>query len=309
MEKISIIDYLPEKSRVSLTNQKEIMEKAISKAGNQQNLAKQLNVFQTTISSWMLCKTRINNSALLKIQQLLKENDLKTKYETHKRTPIKISEIQVSPQFLWFIGVRDGDRDEDKYSVGVGTTDPEIAIEFKNSLLKLFNLEKNKLYCIITSPNQFLTETEKIKIKELYSKELELPEEIIRIKPRGKNERNKRYHIVVRYYNKLMKDIVRNIENDFAEIIKNSSKEIQGAYVAGLIDSEGTVKDSGRIIIEMRPKSYKCLKIASDILENLDIKHKLIEDKKYNLIRLTIYPNPFILKFCKPVLERKRAKL
>ena len=110
-------------------------------------------------------------------------------------------------------------------------------------------------------------------------------------------------------YNGLLKSIVSNIENNFEEIIKNSSKEVQGSYVAGLIDSEGTVKDSGRIVIEMRPKSHSKLSLASKILENLEINHSLIEDKKYNLIRLTIYPNTFILKFCNPIHKRKKAKL
>ncbi len=310
MEKVNVADYLPEKSRVLISNQKQLLQQAVSKTGSQYKLAKYMGVYQSTVRSWLLCNSRLTSEKLNTIKKLLEEADVKNiKFETHKRTPVKISAIQISSEFAWFTGIRDGDRDEDKYSVGVGTTDSEIAIEFKNTLLKLFNLEENELYCIVTSPNQELSKTEKENIQETYSKELGLPKEIIRVKPRGKNERNKKYHTAVRYYNKLLKDIISNIENDFAKIIKNSSEQVQGSYVAGLIDSEGTVKDSGRIVIEMRPKSYMQLKLASEILENLKIKYNFVEDKKYNLVRLTIYPNSLILKFCNPVHKRKRAKL
>jgi hypothetical protein len=59
----------------------------------------------------------------------------------------------------------------------------------------------------------------------------------------------------------------------------------------------------------MRPKSIEVLKLASQILKNLEINHKLVEDNKYNLVRLTIYPDPKIVKYCNPIHRRKRSIL
>ncbi len=309
-EKILLDKYLPANTRISIEEQTRLIERAVKKAETQQKLAEYLCVAQQTIAGWKSGKARLTADKFEKMKQLLNETKIeKVCYETHKRTAIKISEIRVSREFTWFVAIRYGDRDEDEYSVGVGTTDVEIAVEFIRVLGDLFNLQKDGLYCAVTSPKEELSTIEKEEIKKIFSCKLGLPEEVIRVKPRGKQERNKKFHIAVRYYNKLLKSVVSGIENDFNKIIKKSDKEIQGAYISGLIDSEGTVKDSGRVVIEMRPKSYNTLKLASEILENLDIRHSFAEDKKYDLVRLTIYPNPFILKFCRPIHLRKRAKL
>ena len=133
--------------------------------------------------------------------------------------------------------------------------------------------------------------------------------EIIRVVPKSKKENHKKDYVVIRYYNKLLKTVVKKFEKDFNRIIINSEIQCQINYIKGLIDSDGTIKDSGRIVIEMRPESYEALNLASILLNNLKIYNKFVVDEKYNLIRLTIYPNFNFLNFCEPIHMDKRNKV
>ena len=102
----------------------------------------------------------------------------------------------------------------------------------------------------------------------------------------------------------LIRNLLDRVEGYFEDNISLIDKEITGAYIKGLIDSEGHIYNSGRIVISMRPTP--CLELASGILDNIGIKHRIYEYPHFNMNSLTIYgPINQLIELCCPVIERK----
>ena len=303
MPSLKVSEYLPEKTKVSAPGlQCKVVSLAVRRFGSDQKLADFLNTSRSRINDWKFERTRMDFGSLRKLCRMVGESIPEhVQAESHKRTALKVSEIQVSPELSWFIGIRDGDRDEDAYSLGIGTSDIEIAQEFVRVLCNLFGVKASDLWYQVKVPDRSRLERGGDCAAKLGCK--------ANVKVKTPRERYKTEHMTVRYLNGAAKALVSNIEVDFERILLGADAYVQGAYVKGLIDSEGTVKESGRIVVVMRRVSMGRLKLASRILENLGMRHNFVDDKKNDLITLTIYPNRKILEFCMPVHRGKSWRL
>lgn len=263
------------------------------------------------MNDWKDERSRVTLGLYLRMKNILHEQIPECiPAQTHKRNAIKTSTLEISEKSAWVLGMRDGDRDEDEYSIGIGTSTPEIATEFIKSLESILNLEAKELWCQITVPKNILSPRESKRVRLGYSETLNLPLGTIRVRPRGPTENHRKNHMVIRYYNKLTKTVLQNMDSTFRSKLTCSDLSIQGSYLKGLIDSEGIVKDSGRIVIEMRQKSFDILELAAKISQNLGLRYNLVKDDKHNIARLTIYgPVSTIIEFSEPFHVDKSKKL
>lgn len=307
---IKITDFLPETTKIFIPfEQGRIVRECIIKFTTEQKLANYLGISRSRVNDWKFERSRINLNYFIKMKEILKEEiPEEFQFQTHKRNSLKISKFEITPKISWLIGIRDGDKDEDEYSIGVGTSDPEIAIEFIEILRSCFKVETNELWCQITIPKYEINGMEKMKTKNEYSKILGIPQEIIRVYPKDKSGKHKKHHITVRYFNKLVKTLFNSFENWFKNNILSFDEYVQGGYVKGLIDSEGTIRDCKRIAIEMRPTPI--FQLTSEILNNLSIENRFYERKNRNLCGIVIYgPLEKVMKFCCPIHKNKRNKI
>ncbi len=307
---LRISDFMPRNVKIFLPNeQRRVLLESVDKFGSEDRLARYIGVSRSRINDWKFERSRIDLGYYIKLKEILSESiDDNFHFQTHKRNGIKISQIKMSKELSWLLGFRQGDRDEDKYSIGIGTSDPEIAIEFIRILRNLIKNGPEELWCQITVPKDKIKSEDVIETKERYSIKLGLPRDNIRVRPRGRTERHKRYHIVIRYYNMLIKRLFINIEREFDRKLQSLEPRTQGQYLKGLIDSEGTIYNSGRIVITMRPS--KCLDTAYAISKRLVLDSRFYEYPERNFCSLVIYgPASLIMNLCYPVHNGKACKL
>lgn len=306
----NILDYVPEEARLHIpSGQQKIITAALSRMKSEQKLADYLNVSRGTVNDWKHGRTRITFGPYKKLKSML--NEKMPDYiavQTHKRKSIKTPAIEISPLLAWVFGLRKGDRDEDEYSVGIGTSDLEIAQTFINAIKHIMRVQPGEFWCMVTAPKDFISPQEKTRIKNIYSRLLDLSPHTIRACSRGRNERHKKYHIIIRYYNRLARILLDNIEQEFNFHLLQYNTAVQAYYLKGLIDSEGTVRDSGKIDIVMRPNDS--LELCSKIAKNLKLRYRFVRDEKHNLIILTLYgPASLLVAHCNPVHKMKSEKL
>ncbi|MBL7169468.1 MAG: hypothetical protein ISS48_00435 [Candidatus Aenigmarchaeota archaeon] len=309
-QEVKIKEFLPETTKIFVPKeQRNVVENCVRGFGSEQNLANHLGISRSRVNDWKFERSRIDMGYFVKMKEMLKEEiTAEFQFQTHKRNGLNVCNFEMTPKISWLIGIRDGDRDEDEYCIGVGTSDPEIATEFIEILESVFKLRRNELHCQITVPKYSINEKEKQTTKIEYSRILDLPKNIIRVYPKDKQGKHKRYHITKRYYNKLIKAFFNNFERWFKENITSFDDYVQGGYVKGLIDSEGTVRDYKRVAIEMRPSPI--INFLDKVLDNLKLEHKFFEYKKKNVQTIVIYgPIDKIIKLSCPIHNNKREKL
>lgn len=289
--------------------QRRVVKKCVHIFGSEQKLANEIGVSRSRINDWKFERSRIDYGHFLNMKKQLNEDVPESiEFQTHKRSILKISVLEITPELAWVFGFRQGDRDEDIYSIGIGTSDPEIAIEFIRIVTSILNLETKELWCQVSVPKNLVTENEALEVQMKYSKILKIPQETIRVRPRGRTERHKKYHITVRYYNMLIKRLFVKFEKRFIEVLTSLNDKVLGAYVKGLIDSEGCVTPSGAIDIQMRPSN--CILISSEILKIIGIRHKIHYYPHRDRQTLRIYgPVTRILELCCPIHKKKHHKL
>lgn len=309
-QEIKISEFLPETTKIFIPGEQgKVVGNCVREFGSEQNLANHLGISRSRVNDWKFERSRIDFGYFIKMKELLKQKiPREFQFQTHKRNMFKISNFILSPKISWLIGVRDGDRDEDEYCIGVGVSDPEILIEFIEILKEYFKLNKNELHCHITAPKYKITDSEKERVRIKYSSILGIPKDIIRVYAKDKTGKHKKYHITIRYYNKLIKAFFNNFEKWFKNNISKFDNQTQGGYVKGLIDSEGTIRDYKRVAIEMRPSPI--LQFLGKVLDNLQLEHKFFEYKKKNVQTIVIYgPHDKLIKLSCPIHNLKRGKL
>ncbi len=301
-------EFLPDESRLdNLNYQKEFIQKLVRNS-TEKEVAKIVGVKRNTVNDWKFGRTRIDFGSFRKLHEVFRvdiPNNLK--FQTNKRNELDISNLKVCPELLWLIGVRLGDRNEDDYSIGLGSSDKEMILEFVDCLQSLFKTPKESLWYEIRIPPKLSIKASGVR-KE-FSDFVGIREDKIKVRCSEYTAKYTQPHFIVKHFNTVSKKLFHNMENNLDKLIENCDAKSAGAFVKGLIDSEGGVKESGRIVIAMRPKSKEILLKASEILNSFKIRNNFVDDKKSNLVRLTIYPDAKILEFCNPVCFRKSQRL
>jgi len=311
-QEVKISEFLPETTKIYIPKEQgNVIEHCVRKFGSEQKLADHLGISRSRVNDWKFERSRIDFGYYVKMKELLSHKiQSELQFQTHKRSKLKTNKIKLSPEISWLIGIRDGDRDEDEYCVGVGASYPEIIIEFMRILENHFKLKKDEFYCSVTVPKYKINEKDRQETRKKYSRILGLPKDTIRVYPKDKAGKHKLYHVTLRYYNKLVKDFFNNFEEWFKGNVNKFDKYTQCGYVKGLIDSEGTVYDSGRTVIAMKSTAYEILAFTSEILKEMNIRFNLIKCDNFDRSKLTIYgPAYKLLELCCPVHDNKRNKM
>ena len=171
----------------------------------------------------------------------------------------------------------------------------------------VFGVSPNELWYQVVLPQNHASETLIRKKRGEFASFFGANRDVIRVRTRGSRERHMKEYVTIRYYNKSFRMAINNVEMDFRASVLNYELDVQGGYLMGLIDSEGTVKHSGRIVIEMRPKSSGIIMTAAKLASSLGLDNSTSKDAKRDVIRLTIYgPASKVIKYCKPIHKAKR---
>jgi hypothetical protein len=284
---IDILDLLPKKCYVKIeeTFRKILFDKCIIKAGTVTNLAKILKTRRQDLNKLRWGWQRIsfkNFIFLLEYANFLLDNMWDTIEEfglQGQKIGLKLPRFfEINEDFVWFIGVRHGDRAENQVQVGICNSDMDILQKFCEILFaKGFKPSELNFYVYVKDKK--IRERLKRNIKK-FCKDKET-----NIKFYFKTD--KEMYIMIQLNNALFHKIAYKIEEKLDDVL-NNSQNFKAAYVRGFIDAEGCVDHHGCIIVTQKLSKVgkKNTLLIKKLLEELSIESHIRRDgyKKLRLI-------------------------
>jgi hypothetical protein len=199
-------------------------------------------------------------------------------FSTRKGSPLNIQwDLEISKELAWLLGIRMGDRDEDKYTVGIGTSDVENALEFIDCICRVLNLSRDVIYCYVSVPTPKKSDEE---YKSEFAELMQIPIENIHIKSPHASQLHKKIHFTMKIFNSVASTLFKNIDTSVEQILLKSSDDAKFAFIRGIIDSDGNVTKYGSVKIEMSIKNLNKLKIIRNILYSSNMSTSKLRFKK-----------------------------
>jgi len=115
---------------------------------------------------------------------------------------------------------------------------------------------------------------------------------------------------VVKLFNSVIVALFRNIDQNLESILLRCPKNIRFAFIRGIIDSDGRVREYGSIEIEMKSKNLWKMKLIRKVLLSINMQVSNLQYRKpKDTYALTIYATPnnknLLLHFIKSTIPRK----
>jgi DNA-binding Xre family transcriptional regulator/intein/homing endonuclease len=268
-----------------------MIKTAIKKAKNETNLAKFLKISRGKVNTLRNGRVPIKLGDLKRLCDFLgiEFSSLSIRgFSTRKGSKLNLQSIlEISKEIAWLLGIRMGDRDEDHYTVGIGTSDVENALEFIDCICNVLNLSRDTVHCYASIPNPKKSDNE---YQSEFAEIMQIPPENIHTKPPHVSQRHKKIHFTMKLFNSIASALFKKLDDRLERILIESSDDAKFAFIRGIIDSDGRVRKWGSVEIEMRTKNLKKLKIIRSILRSLNLDtSKLHHRKQRNTISLTIH--------------------
>jgi hypothetical protein len=291
-----------------------LLDEAIQKARSEAKLAKSLGISRGRVYDLRMCRVppRIRDMKALSEYLGTPLHSLPINgLSTRKGGILKINwRVEVTPELAWLLGIRLGDRDEDHYSIGVGTSDIEIAREFVDSCSRIFEPSGNAIHCIASVPEPFHLSG----LRAQLANTLRISDNNVRLRRPHQTQRHKMLHLSVRMNNSVASNLLRKIDHNLKQILLRSTTAAKCAFVRGVIDSDGRIRESGSVEIEMRAKNTQELETVRETLLSLEMDvsqlHKRINR---DTTSLTIYATKsnkeFMFTRIKSTLPRKMLRI
>ena len=163
------------------------------------------------------------------------------------------------------MGIRLGDKDEDKYSVGIGTSDNENALEFIDRVCAALNVTRDVIHCYSSIP-EFTKNRNEYEIE--FSQIFQIPEQNIHVKKTYPSQRHKKNHHTIKIFNSVASKLFDELDRNLVLILLKSPAKVKYHFLRGIIDSDGRVRKSGSVEIEMSIKNLHKLKIIQEVLSS-----------------------------------------
>jgi hypothetical protein len=170
--------------------------------------------------------------------------------------------VTIDKEFMWFLGLWEGDNNDNEYYLGIGNTSLPIirrALEFLNKFLG-----KEEIFVYIEIPQNNSKESTKI----IESQLIEYCKSILT----RKTQRKKTF-ITVKVYSVTLKEIFLRLREIVIEKIYELNNEMKASYVQGFFDAEGSVNLSNKIAeFYQKNTGISKLLLIKDLLNQLGIK-------------------------------------
>jgi hypothetical protein len=299
---IDMLELLPEKIYVKLEEnfRKELFDKCIVKAGTVTRLAKMTKVSRQWFNKWRWGWQRTpfdaftfllnyNGISIHAVWDNIEEFGLQGQNRGLKLPRF----FNITEDFIWFIGVRHGDKAESKTQIGLCNSDTDILKKFCEVLF-LFGIPSETLSFYV-----YVKDEEKRKILKTFLKNLCKAEEK-KIKFYYRSDRE--MYVIVQLHNALFHKLVYKIEENLPSLLSSSSN-FKAAYIRGFADAEGCVDHHGYIIITQKLSKLgkKNIQLVMNLLEKLCIKsHTRTDGLKLRLIinRQSLKSYEHLIGFC-----------
>ena len=203
---ISASEYIPSRAIVVTDRTKisELLAIAIKRLGNEHDLARTLGISRSKVNDLRHGRIPIKLGDLVKLCNHLgiEPTNLPIQgFSTRKGNKIKLQwEQELTSELAWLLGIRLGDKNECAFSVGIGTSDVEIAQAFIEDITNSLRISRAELHCYASVPN--LSKNQSTYITEL-AEILQLPINRIHVQRPHVSQRHKKTHFTVKLFNSI----------------------------------------------------------------------------------------------------------
>jgi len=314
---ISASEYLPLRAIVVIDRIKisKLLASAIKRSGTEHVLARTLGISRSKVNDLRHGRIPIKLGDLVKLCNHLgiKPTNLSIQgFSTKKGNRINIQwEQKLTSELAWLLGIRLGDKNEGPYSVGIGTSDVEIAQAFIEEITSSLRISCAEIHCYASIPN---LSKNKSTYRTEFAKIFQLPKNRIHLQSPHASQRHKKTHFTMKLFNSIASEMFNRLDQRLEEILSPSSDDAKYAFVRGVIDSDGRVRPWGSVEIAMRTKNRNKIMIIRSILSLLEMDISKIHHRKHSdMVSLTIYAttkNIHILgKHIGSTLPRKKKRI
>ncbi len=290
---IRVTEYLPLRTIVAIDRTKisGLVASALKNTGNEYNLARTLELSRSKVNDLRHGRVPIKLGDLIKLCDHLgiEPNNLPIQgFSTRKGNKINIQwELELTSELGWLLGIRLGDKNEDAFSVGIGTSDVEIAQVFIEHIASSLKISRAELHCYASVPKISKNKSE---YRTEFAEIFQLPTDKIHVQSPHISQRHKKTHFTLKLFNSIASEMFKRLDQRLEEILSESSDDAKYAFIRGIIDSDGRVRPSGSVEIAMRTKNLNKIKIIRTILSLLEMDiSKLHHRKRSDMVSLTIY--------------------
>ncbi len=203
---------------------------------------------------------------LLNISESKLMQNIRSLYSTAKKGSLNIKYLKIDSIFAEWYGawIGDGDHSPKRETIGLANCSINL-LSLHMQILFRFGYTKNKIKVEVISPNK---KESKVKIKDRWSKILDLPIEQISVVTYMENARQEGARVQV--WCSALNRILHEIDYTIKSIIENSDDKIKIAYIRGIFAAEGSTRKKSKQI-RLNMKNEKELLFARRMLLDLGI--------------------------------------
>jgi DNA-binding phage protein len=290
--RVDILEVVPSEVRIQLQEEslRKLFQRALEITGNKKKLAQVLSLNRFSLYRLLQGISKPKAETLRKLIELtkmeIKDEELTLSVEASKNS-IRIKRyIEIDEDFMWFIGIWEGDNADNSNSLGIGSTDLGIIRRALGLLKRLVG--EDKISVRLEFPSS-------VKITQTTIDKIVKGMDIQNYKSLTSTakKRRKKLFIEVKVYSVALKKTFLQVKEIAENKLLEMSHEIKKAFLQGFFDAEGTINIKKGIAVYWQkdtPKGRKNLELARRILTSLGIASSKIKthSKKRNILRLDV---------------------